>query len=39
MSKRLPGSKMKNIAETCMMLDHNNRFQPFDKLLEGYNSV
>ena len=46
MSKRLLGSfvqslstKWKILPETCMMLDHNNRFQFFDKLLERHDSV
>ena len=46
MSKHLLGSfvqslstKWKILPETCMMLDHNNRFQLFEKLLEGDDSV
>ena len=46
MRKRLPCSlvqplstKWKILPETCMMLDNNNRFQLFHKLLEGYDFV
>ena len=42
MNEQRPGSyiqslktKWKILLETCMMLNHNNRFVSFDKFLEG----